>query len=1082
MSNSSPFPISITKITPPTRKRGLVSRARLTDNIYSILTRKLILITAPAGYGKTSLLVDLIDKSEIPICWLSLDVMDQEPQRFISYFIASIRAKYPLFGSESSSALMNTVSIEKENERLIIAITNEIFKVIPEHFAIVLDDYQFIDSVPEIRNFINRFIQLAGEHCHLILLSRLLPAIPDLHLWVARDQVGGLSLEDLAFNPQEIQEFFAQNSRQTLTLDEAKEIALKSDGWITSIALTGLSYEDEAGKHRTSAAKTGIELYEYFTREILEKQSRGIREFLLLTSLFDDVNLDLCIEVLQPLFPDRQIDWQNHLQWVQNNNLFTVPMEISGSDFRYHHLFQEFLQFKLNEENPKIIPVVMSRLAAFYRERFDWEKAHHIYENLADMNGLVSLIEEAGTIFIQNGRIATLEKWLERLPLSILQQNAALLSLQGSVAYTQGHTQLGISLLSQAEVKFRENNDHKNLAGTLIRRAAAYRELGDFSHALADADETISLTKDDPEKELQNKFALALRVKGLVLFRIGKTSEAIPLLENALQLLTILKNDNQIPMVQMELGVVHHSLGNDDLTIKFFLNALNIWTGAGNLGWKATLMNNLAVLHHSRGEYEKAFQELEEAIYCAQQSGYIRAQALALSSLGDLLVDLREIDQAENCYDQASIMASQLEHSFLIFYTSIAKARIARLVHRLPAAEALLRELYENSSSDQPIADEALYRQEYGCFLLYSNKASEAINEFQKAIHLFEQDGRTPEACNSRLWLIAARISSGEKDPSQLQILDVSKDCKNLKEPFQVYATAAEILLWMESQNQPTSSLAGLQPIFTHASNFTRKIPSLRRRIRQISKSAFISPSKITIQAFGTAKVFVNGNLLKLSDWQTRETRDLFFFFLRKYPMTKEEISAVFWPDISPARLKMRFKTTLYRLRHAVGQDTILFDGERYQFNSEIDYEYDFERFHELTDHANKLKDAAEKTVQLQKAVDLVRGALMSDIDSQWSDDLRNEFGEKYQATLIKLAKLYYETNQPDKAIKLCKIILEKNRASEEGYRILMSAQAMLGDKIAIANAYKACSIVLFTEFGIAPSDETEKHYKKLFF
>jgi ATP/maltotriose-dependent transcriptional regulator MalT/DNA-binding SARP family transcriptional activator len=1080
MRIESVFPISKTKIIAPRRRAEIVTRPRLIETIHNLLTKKLMLISAPAGYGKTSLLIDMVDKSEIPICWLSLDIMDQEPQRFISYFIACIQERFPAFGTESTSMLMNAVSIEKENERLVVALTNEIYQAIHEHFAIVLDDYQFIDPVPEIRLFVNRFIQLAGEHCHLILASRLLPSLPDLHLLVARDQIGGMSLEDLTFSPEEIQALFNQNTAQALSSGDAEDIARKTDGWITSIALTGLSINGGSIQQRTPAAKTGIEIYDYFTREVLEKQPEDMRLFLLLTSLFDDVSITLCCAVLEPVFQEQHLDWAGLFNAVQSNNLFAIPVGNEGSYFRYHHLFQEYLQTKLQEENPQVIRDVMMRLAWYYREQRDWEKAHHIYENIGDQAAVIALIEEAGTFFIGNGRVVTLGNWLERLPVSVLQHNPKLLSLQGAVAFTQGEAQLGVSLLSQAETKFRVSQDKENLASTLVRRAAAYRELGDYPRALVDAEESITLIKDNKKADFQIMYALAQRVKGLALFRLGKTTEAVPLYENALQLLVLHHDKAQTPILEMELGAIHYTLGNGDTAIKYYLSALKALEASGNLGWQATLMNNLAVMHHSRGEYEKAFQMLEDAINCAQRSGYVRAQALALSSLGDLLTDLHEIERAEECYDQALIIASQLGYSFLVFYVSVAKARIARLGNRPGVADTLLRDLFVHLKQNTSAADEALIRMEYGCLLLNSNKTDEAVEELAHAINLYEQDGRVLEVCTGRLWLAAARMAAGETDAGTLQLTELLSAYKSLKEPAPLYAAAAEVQHWLEKYKLSQKTLAPLGQLFARADEFTKSIPSIRRNLRRISKSAFISSPHTTIQALGPARVFVNGKQVTLSDWQTRETRDLFFFFLESKPKTKEEIAAIFWPDISPARLKMRFKTSLYRLRHAVGQYTILFEGERYRFNHDIDYEYDLETYNELLEKARGEKNAAKSAELLQAAVDLVRGPYLVDVETEWADTERSQFEMQYHSILMRLAELYLESSQPERVIEICQTALTHNRMLEEAYQLMMRAYGLLGDRAAVARVYKTCSKILITDLGIKPSRETEKLYQYL--
>jgi two-component SAPR family response regulator len=395
-------------------------------------------------------------------------------------------------------------------------------------------------------------------------------------------------------------------------------------------------------------------------------------------------------------------------------------------------------------------------------------------------------------------------------------------------------------------------------------------------------------------------------------------------------------------------------------------------------------------------------------------------------------------------------------------------------------AETLLRDLFVHLKQNTAAGDEALIRMEYGCLLLNSNKSDEALEELAHAINLYEQDGRVLEVCAGRLWLVAAKVASGETDANDLQLTELLTATKGLKELAPLYAAAAEVHHWLEKYNLPQKTLAPLRQIFTRADEFTKSIPSIRRNLRRISKSAFISPPHTTIHAFGPAQVFVNGNQVTLSDWQTRETRDLFFFFLESKPKTKEEIAAIFWPDISPARLKMRFKTSLYRLRHAVGQYTILFEGERYRFNHDIDYEYDLETYNELLEKARSEQNAAKSAELLQAAVDLVKGPYLVDVETEWADTERSQFEMQYHSTLMRLAVLYLESGQPARVIEICQTALTHNRMLEEAYQLMMRAYGLLGDRAGVARVYKTCSKILNTDLGIKPSRETEKLYQYL--
>ncbi|MGH8245123.1 MAG: hypothetical protein ACREUU_01675, partial [Gammaproteobacteria bacterium] len=221
---STPVPISKTKIVVPNRRPELISRARLLENINESLDRKLTLLSAPAGYGKTSLLIDLAHSAELPVCWLSLDPLDRDPQRFMAYMVAALAEEFPGVAAPLQPLLDELKSIENDAEPLLIALTNELYEQVEQDFLFILDDYHLLDDVPVISSLLNRFLQLVDENCHVILSSRVPPALPDLTLMIAREQVDGLNQAELAFRPREIQSFFAQNQHHYVSDQTAEEL------------------------------------------------------------------------------------------------------------------------------------------------------------------------------------------------------------------------------------------------------------------------------------------------------------------------------------------------------------------------------------------------------------------------------------------------------------------------------------------------------------------------------------------------------------------------------------------------------------------------------------------------------------------------------------------------------------------------------------------------------------------------------------------------------------------------------------------------------------------------------------------
>ena len=168
------IPVTRTRIIPPRRRSDLISRQRLLDLLRDLLDCKLILIVAPAGYGKTSLLIDLAHYTELPVCWYALDPLDSDLQRFITHFIAAIAYRFPRFGQQSAAGLQGISPTDYDLNRLVTTIVNEAYEHIREHFALVLDDYQFVGNNQAISRFVSHFIQEVDENCHLIISSRTL--------------------------------------------------------------------------------------------------------------------------------------------------------------------------------------------------------------------------------------------------------------------------------------------------------------------------------------------------------------------------------------------------------------------------------------------------------------------------------------------------------------------------------------------------------------------------------------------------------------------------------------------------------------------------------------------------------------------------------------------------------------------------------------------------------------------------------------------------------------------------------------------------------------------------------------------
>lgn len=1065
-----PIPISHTKVVMPRRRAELLRRMRLLDRLSSFFDKKLILITAPAGYGKTSVLIDMAYHSELPFCWLALDELDREPQRFISYVIAALAERFPAFGGQSFQALNSVKSLEDELESLVVTITNEIFESIPEHFVLVIDDYHHVNEVPLIRTFVSRFIRLADENCHFVLSSRTVFSIPDMPLIVGRDEAEGLDYVELAFRPEEIQALLAQNYEQTISEQEARELAEKSEGWITGLQLSGLGRE-QASRARIARA-SGVDLSAYFAHQVLDKQP-ALREILLYTSLFDEFDVSLAEAVLSP-FLAGPLDWSELLGRILEKNLFVLPVGSEGQWLRYHNLFRDFLRKQLQAEHPEKVLQILARLAEVYEQQGEWEKAYYVTQQLGDAEALAGLVERAGPTMLRRA-LVTLESWLNGLNPAIVRARPGLLSLRGAILYMKGDLQGGLALLNQAEQSYRETGDICGLTLTLVRRAVALSFAGDYKASIHDADETLQLT--ETAAELQDLYAEALRVKGNSLYRLGQIRQALDCFERSLALYSGLpKHADSIPILLMETGMAYRASGDYTAAEASYKKALQIWRKDGNLGWQANLLNNLGYMYHTQGEYEKSVQTYEEGLTCAQRSRYHRVQASIAVGLGDLFAELEEFDAARRSYQQAEGLVREINFQFINNYLSLAQANLALLSNDKAKAVELLDRVHIQVSAGGSAYELGLWRLLEGRYLLAEGKLRSATEELKQAEELFTKDGREMEGLWCRVWLAAAFQATGDQSAAA-QIIKSSLSQSNYL-PHAVTVAAYQARQWLTVIKPKDRSLKDLIEI---ADRFEARLPRIRRALRRQPRAVALARPRLSIHALGWTKVEANGRVLTPSDWQTQAVRELFYFFVTSpRPMTKEQIQNSLWPGEEDFdRLNQRFKNDIYRLRRAVGQETILLQGDFYTFNRTLDYDYDVEDFETYLGRARAAEGGDEKISFYEKAIGLVRGPYLDDVGGTWAVSQRAHYHEVLQSAFLELANLYWKQADSANTLRVCERALEHDPANENFHQLVMQVYYSRGDRAAIIRQYQTCKDAVAREFGLTPSPETEALYRQ---
>ncbi|MBE3037311.1 MAG: helix-turn-helix transcriptional regulator, partial [Chloroflexi bacterium] len=402
-----PTPILATKLYAPTHRPKLVPRPGLIDRLNEGLHRKLTLISAPAGFGKTTLASEWIAGCKRPSAWLSLDEGDSDFARFLMYLVAALQTMKADIGTRILAVLHSPQ--QAPTESVLTSLINEINDM-PDDFILVLDDYHAIDakSVDEALAFL---LEHLPPQMHLVIATREDPDLP-LARWRARGQLTELRAADLRFAAAEASQFLNQAMGLNLSEDSITALENRTEGWIAGLQMAALSMQgrpDAAGFIQAFSGSHRFVL-DYLLEEVLQRQPERVRGFLLQTAILDGLCGPLCDAVTG------REDGGEMLEALERGNLFVVPLDDKRQWYRYHHLFADVLQAHLMEAQPDRVSILHRRASEWYEKNGLPPEAISHALAADDFERAAGLIELAGPAMEGSPQSATWLGWVRALP------------------------------------------------------------------------------------------------------------------------------------------------------------------------------------------------------------------------------------------------------------------------------------------------------------------------------------------------------------------------------------------------------------------------------------------------------------------------------------------------------------------------------------------------------------------------------------------------------------------------------------------------------------------------------------------
>ena len=434
-----------TKLYVPKWRPGLVSRPRLIERMQQGIERKLTLVSAPAGFGKSTLLAEWVaatPASERPAGWVSLDQSDNDPALFWAYFITALQKVQARVGARALS-LLNSPQLPPI-ESVLTTLINEI-NAIEEDFALILDDYHVIDAQP-VHSAIAFLLDHLPPQMHLAIASRSDPPLPLARLRV-RSELTELRAADLRFTPDEAAAFLNEVMGQDLTAGDVAVLETRTEGWIAGLQLAALSMqgrEDVAGFIKAFAGDDRY-IVDYLVEEVLQHQPERVRSILLQTSVLDRLSGPLCDAVTD------QGDGRVLLEALERGNLFVVPLDDKCHWYRYHHLFADVLHAHSMEEQPDRVPTLHRRASEWYEQNGLRSDAVRHALAAEDFERAAGLIEQAWPAMLRSSQDATFIGWVKSLPDELIRARPVLSAGYAWALLVRGELEAADARLLDAE-------------------------------------------------------------------------------------------------------------------------------------------------------------------------------------------------------------------------------------------------------------------------------------------------------------------------------------------------------------------------------------------------------------------------------------------------------------------------------------------------------------------------------------------------------------------------------------------------------------------------------------------------------
>jgi ATP/maltotriose-dependent transcriptional regulator MalT/DNA-binding SARP family transcriptional activator len=1020
-----PYP---SKVTLPVRRPAIVRRQRLIDALSQAVERKITLVSAPAGYGKTTLLMDFAQSWTDPVCWYALDERDRDLDAFLRYFLASGRQQFPDFGAELTQALEQGDPIAPEDAvDLLVAAT----ALQEQPHVIIFDDFHFLDEAPlELKETLEGWLYRLPPSCHVILSGRTQAQLAMLPLMSVRQEVDAITAANFSFTCEEVMHLFRDVLAKEITPDDAQHLADITEGWAGALVLLA----DRVHASRTSISLEHLRrsdaLFQYITLEQFKPLPEDVKAFLTGSAIPRTIEIGMINELLGIS------DTEEQLSFLERRNLFVLRDEKAAPNYRYHRLFRAFLISHLRTQDHERFQELNLKAAAMKEQAEEWEEAVYHYIQASAWDRIIQVTERVGWRMFEEGRWDTLAEWLDAIPAEELTAQPKLLLWKARIFHSLNQIDNALALVGPVVDSLESSEDWLPLAQALVVKGMCLGIKGahnEAKEALTKA--TTILREHDGPTSILTEARMEL---GRTYNLCGEFEHAQAELKAVLDIYESAGDVYNVAHVSDQLAIVVALLGRIADAAVHFQRAQQCWTKLHNDERLLLTTNNLGFLYYLQGDFDQAETILRKGLEKAEGLANARPEMYLRQNLADVKRDKGEWTVAIEMYLSSLEMAQTMDEALISCYISDGLANTYRLMGDMNTCEAWAQRAAAIADDRAGLLELGISATTLGLIQRERGQLKDAVSSLERAVSLLKESEAKRELARANFHLAGVYFSLKRKSLALERLNQAAELVKGL---------GYDHFLTVEARRNPL--LVQYAAANKLAGGYFEGLLKVMKGSRPTASGAAVEEAEpgdetetgALAYGFGNLRVEIAGREITDLEWRSEKGKEMFFFFLcNRRPLRKEEIVAALWPDLPDDKTTSAFHSNMYRLRKALYAECIAKESGRYILDPQQSFAFDVQQFQQALQKADLLPKGSPETLALmEKALSLYKGQFAADFYSEWAETLRWQLEEQYTSLLAALATAYSEAKEYMRSAEICQRIIDMDEFNEAAWYRLMS-------------------------------------------